>query len=288
MCCGVRCTERRTAASSLIFTRLRSARRRRVSRLSSFMCLLLLRFFQRNLLIRILHALALVRLRRPEGADLGRGLADALAIDPLHDDLGLARRVDAHPVRNRIVDQMRIPERQRERLGLHGGAVADADELELDLIALGHARDHVREMSARRACDGVQALRRGFGLHFEALVVLHDLDAVLQLQRQRPLGAFHRHGVGTDRRADALRQIHRLFCNSRHTWFLRNGRPAVRPIGRPYWTTLLDDPIGRPYWTTKSTSPPVPAARACASDMTPLGVDTTATPKPPSTFGSSS
>src|SRR5271165_6140049 len=95
MCCGVRCTESRTAASSLIFTRLRSARRRRVSRLSSFMSLLLLRFFQRNLLVRIFHALALVRLRRPEGPDLRGGLSDPLPVRALEHDFRLARRVDA-------------------------------------------------------------------------------------------------------------------------------------------------------------------------------------------------
>src|ERR1039458_5643652 len=108
MCWGVRCTERRRAASSLIFTRLRVARRSRVSRLSSFMSLLLLRFFQRNLLVRILHALTLVRLRRPEAADLGRRLPDPLPIDALDDDFRLARRLDRHALRDRVIDQVRI------------------------------------------------------------------------------------------------------------------------------------------------------------------------------------
>src|ERR1700723_4264414 len=105
MCWGVRCTDRRSAASSLIFTRPRRARRNRVSCLVNFMCLLLLRLFQRNLFIGVLHALALVGLRRPEAANLRRGLADALAIDALDDDLGLARRFDRDAVRNPVVDQ---------------------------------------------------------------------------------------------------------------------------------------------------------------------------------------
>src|ERR1700758_3393015 len=108
MCCGVRCTERRSAASSLIFTRPRKARRKRISCLVSFIGLLLLRLFQRNLFIGIFHALALVRLRRPEAADLGSRLSDALTIDALDEDLGLARRLDGHTVGNRIVDQMRV------------------------------------------------------------------------------------------------------------------------------------------------------------------------------------
>src|SRR6202030_818319 len=104
MCWGVRCTDRRSAASSLILTRPRRARRKRVSCLVNFMCLLLLRLFQRNLLIGILHALALVGLRRPEAANLGRGLPDPLNIDALDDDFGLARRFDGHALRNRVVD----------------------------------------------------------------------------------------------------------------------------------------------------------------------------------------
>src|SRR3984885_1088973 len=126
MCRGVRCTDKRRAASSLIFTRPRSARRSRMSRLSSFMELLLLRLFQRNLLVRIFHALALVGLGRPEVADLRRRLPDPLPIDALDDDLGLAGRLDRDAVGDRIIDQMRVAEREGEALRLHRGAVADA------------------------------------------------------------------------------------------------------------------------------------------------------------------
>src|ERR1700682_6601156 len=106
MCWGVRCTDSRSAASSLIFTRPRRARRKRVSCLVNFMCLLLLRLFQRNLFIGVLHALTLVGLRRPEVANLGRGLADPLTIDALDDYFGLARRFNGHAVRNRVIDQV--------------------------------------------------------------------------------------------------------------------------------------------------------------------------------------
>src|ERR1700733_292828 len=98
MCWGVRCTDSRSAASSLIFTRPRRARRKRVSCLVNFICLLLLRLFQRNLLVGILHALALVRLRRPEAANLRRCLPHPLNIDALDDDFGLARGFDADAV----------------------------------------------------------------------------------------------------------------------------------------------------------------------------------------------
>src|SRR5271166_5656990 len=100
MCCGVRCTESRTAANSLILTRPRRARRRRMSRLSSFMGLLLLRFLEHNLFVGVLHALALVGLGRPEAADFRGGLADTLAVDAFHDDLGLAGRFDRDAFRD--------------------------------------------------------------------------------------------------------------------------------------------------------------------------------------------
>src|SRR5271156_3776514 len=112
MCWGVRCTDRRSAASSLIFTRPRRARRKRVSCLVSFMCLLLLRLFQRNFFIGVLHALTLVRLWWPEAANLCCGLAHSLTIDALDDDFGLARCFDADAFRNRIVNQMRITQCQ--------------------------------------------------------------------------------------------------------------------------------------------------------------------------------
>src|SRR6202011_4701889 len=136
MCWGVRCTDRRSAASSLIFTRPRRARRKRVSCLVNFMCLLLLRLFQRNLFIGVFHALALVRLRLPEAAYLRRGLADPLTIDALDDDFGLARRFDGDAVRNRVVDQVRIAQGQCQALRLNGGAVTDADQLEFLLVTL--------------------------------------------------------------------------------------------------------------------------------------------------------
>src|ERR1700722_6710826 len=170
MCRGVRCTDKRRAASSLIFTRPRSARRSRVSRLSSFMGLLLLRLFKRNLLVRIFHALALVGLRRPEAADLRRRLPDPLPIDALDDDLGLAGRLDRDAVGDRIIDQMRVAQSQGEALRLHRGAKADTPELELLLVPLGDARDHVREMSAGRTGDRVRSLDGGVGPDLEVLV----------------------------------------------------------------------------------------------------------------------
>jgi hypothetical protein len=58
------------------------------------------------------------------------------------------------------------------------------------------------------------AFRTRVSFHFQVLVLLHDLDAALDRQGQRALGALHRNGVRTDRGADTLREIDRLFCDS--------------------------------------------------------------------------
>src|SRR5450631_2777243 len=205
------------AASSLIFSRPRRARRRRVSCLVSFMRLLLLRLFQRNLLVRILHALALVGFRRPKAPNLGGGLTDFLAVDALDQNLRLRRRLDGDAVGDRIVDEMRIAQGQRKALCLDRGTVADAHELELLFVTLGHARDHVREVRARGARDGVQALGIAAGLDREMLVLLHDLDAALERERQRTLGTLDRDRFTANGDGYALREIDRLFCNSRHS-----------------------------------------------------------------------
>src|ERR1700689_2946344 len=123
MCCGVRWTDRRTAASSLIFTRPRKARRKRMSRLSSFMRLLLLRFFERNLFVGIFDTLALVRFGRPEAAYLRSGLTDALPIDAFDNDFGLRRGLDRDAFRNREIDQVGITTGQAQGLALPRGAI---------------------------------------------------------------------------------------------------------------------------------------------------------------------
>src|SRR5690606_8135375 len=106
-------------------------------------CLLLLRFLQNDPLVRVAHALALVGLRRPEPPELGRDLADALAIDTLDDDLRLARRLDRDPVGHRVLDRMRETERQVQLLALRLSAITDADEVELALEAGRDTGHHV-------------------------------------------------------------------------------------------------------------------------------------------------
>src|ERR1700752_2673909 len=158
MCCGVRCTLRRATRSSRILARVSTARRS----LCAFFPLmfhpsLLLGFLQRDLLARVAHAFALVRLRRAKTPDLSGHLADLLPVDALDQDFCLARRFDRDALRDRKGDRVRETEREIERLPLHRGAVADTDELELAVVTLAHARDHVGEMRSRRTSDRIDA-----------------------------------------------------------------------------------------------------------------------------------
>src|SRR3989344_5475582 len=102
--------------------------------------LLLLGFFLHNNLVDIAHALALVRLRRTVVTNLRRHLADKLLVRTLHHQVGLVRRLDGDAGRNVVHDRMRVTERQVQFLALHCGAITDADDGELLLETLAHAR----------------------------------------------------------------------------------------------------------------------------------------------------
>src|SRR5882672_3334277 len=159
MCCGVRCTLRRATRSSRILARVRTARRS----LCAFFPLmfspsLLLGFLQRDLLARVAHALALVGFRRTKTTNLGGNLADLLAVDALDQDFGLAGRLDRDAFRNRKCDRVREAQGQIQHAALDRGAITDADQLELAVVAPAHADDHVREMRAGGAGNGVDAL----------------------------------------------------------------------------------------------------------------------------------
>src|SRR5690606_6473356 len=97
----------------------------------------LLGFLANDDFVGVLHALALVGLRRTHGADLGRDFADALLVSALHQDFGLGRGGQGDAFRRLEHDRVRETERQAQVLALHRGAITDADEVELALEALG-------------------------------------------------------------------------------------------------------------------------------------------------------
>src|SRR6476646_11209877 len=98
MCRLVRLTIRRATPCVAMRMRVWRARRRRCSFLFNIIrSLLLLRFLDRDLLVRVADPLALVGLGRTDGTNLGGDLADALAVGPLDDDFRRARPPPAHP-----------------------------------------------------------------------------------------------------------------------------------------------------------------------------------------------
>src|SRR5205085_5670923 len=93
--------------------------------------LLLLAFLAEDEFAGVLHALALVGLRRTVAADFRGHLADALRVAAHDGDLGRLRHRDRDAFRDRIDDVMAVAERELQALALHRGAVADAGDLEL-------------------------------------------------------------------------------------------------------------------------------------------------------------
>src|SRR5262245_19252941 len=211
---GVRCTDRRITLSSRSFARPRNARFRRLTFFSIMTSLLLLRFLELDALTGITNALALVGLGRAVAADLPGDLPDALLVRALHHDLRLRRRLDRDALRRRVDHRVGEAERQVQVAALRLRAIADANELELALVAPGHAQHDVRQVRAQRT--GVhQRLAAAFRrLDAQALRFLHDLEARPERQADRALGALHRDRVAGDRRGDTLRQRNRHSCDS--------------------------------------------------------------------------
>src|SRR5581483_7022166 len=96
--------------------------------------------FATNHFVRILDAFAFVRVRLAQRADLRRRLADLLFVDSGDDDVPrLAVDLDVDAFRNREAHRMRVSKLEDHFLPFDLRAVADADDVELLLEALGHA-----------------------------------------------------------------------------------------------------------------------------------------------------
>src|SRR5690606_4288634 len=240
--------------------------------------LLLLSFLQHHALARVAHALALVRLGRPEAPELRGDLTDALPVDTLDDDLRLARRLDRDAVGHRVLDRMREAERQVQLLALRLRAIADADELELPLEAVRDPRDHVLDQRSGRPGHRVRDPVLRADTDLDRAVGLRHLDLGPQGHRQGAFRALHGHRAVRHLDGDSLREGDRTFRYSRHrTLSFVSGRGDFSHVPR----------VCAHHETLHSTSPPCPSARAWRSVMTPRDVDTIAIPSPPCTFGSS-
>src|SRR5262245_5262332 len=164
----------------------------------------------------IANALALVRLRRAEIADVGRDLADSLFADAAHDDHRRAFALNLDAFRHRELDLVRVAERHDESLAAHFGLVTHTADLELLLETLGDALHAVRDQRPRQAVQRL-VLRR-LARARDAHVLVGDghrhvrMDA-LRMSALRPLSredaALHLH-------LDAGRNHDRQPANPRH------------------------------------------------------------------------
>src|SRR5258708_25189493 len=132
--------------------------------------------FAADLLSRVPHALAFVRIGLAQLSYVRGDLADLLLVDALDDEPG--RRL--HPEGDALwsADEHRVTESERELQvlapGLH--AIANPDDLHRLGIALRHAGDHVGDQRAGQAVQSPDlALIRRPG-HGDHSVVLPDLD----------------------------------------------------------------------------------------------------------------
>src|SRR5690554_548702 len=204
-------------------------------RRAGFPALCLLGFLADDVLAGVLHALALVGLRRSVPADLRGDLADLLLVGAGDQDLGLGRRGDGDAVRDREHHRVRKAQGQVQVLALHRGTVAHAHQLELALEAFGHAADHVVHDRADGAGYG-HVRRFDRGEHDVAVLDL-DLHAFRPRDRQGALRALHANFDVLDVDLDALGQGNRLLGNTGHAGFslkprstgLRRRRPAGAP-----------------------------------------------------------
>src|SRR5262245_27625422 len=122
--------ERNTLRRGRVFPPRRTPARTRLIRRSCvfvFMAaLLLLAFLAVDVLVRVLHTLALVRFRRTVSADFRGDLPYLLRVDAGDDDFRRLRRLDLDAGRDRVLHLVAVAESQVELLAGDRGAITDA------------------------------------------------------------------------------------------------------------------------------------------------------------------
>src|SRR3954470_16223304 len=128
--------------------------------------------------VGVLDAFALVRIGLAQRADFGGGLSDLLLVDAGDGDvIGLRLDGDVDAFRNRETNRMRVAEGKDHFLPLDFGTVADADDVELALEAVGDAANVVGDQRAHQTMEGARAalIVRARELHH--VVLDGDADA---------------------------------------------------------------------------------------------------------------
>ena len=162
-------------------------------------------------------------------------------------------------------------------LALHLGAVADADDVELALEAVGHAGHGVGDQAARQAVELAELRVVGRALRHAAWPSASSkLMPAGSACRSLPFGPCTSTAPSAHLDGDALGNRDRFLSNSRHCLISRLSLPLT-------FTSLLSR-----YQMLQSTSPPTPALTASRPVITPRDVVRMLVPRPASTSGTSS
>src|SRR5271155_4844753 len=162
-----------------------------------------------NRLGRVLDALALVRLRRPELANLRGHGAEQLAVGALERDRHQLLDLGGDAGRKLVHNRMRIAERQIHLLALGLRAVADAVNFEHAGEALAYAFDHVGNQLAHQAVNRAIVTGIARALHDDFRILDLGGEAGMKLDLELALGAFDLEHVAGDGRLDALVEMNR-------------------------------------------------------------------------------
>ena len=111
---------------------------------------------------------------------------------------------------------MREAQLHLQVLALQRGTIADADQLQLLLVAVGNALDHVVDEGAGKAVQApglTGIVRTGDD---DLLAFLADGHHGVELAGELALGALDRHDVAVDLHVDAGRNGNGLLADTRH------------------------------------------------------------------------
>src|SRR6266540_118491 len=190
----------------------------------------------------VLHALALVRLRRANLTDVRGDLAHELLVDTGHVEQGRPLDGEGDPGRRCHDNRVREAERELQVGSLRLDPVPGAGDLQGLAVPLGHPEHHVRH---QRAGQPVQllgpALVVGTG-HVEVAVVAPlRRDGLGERVGELTLGPLDGHRPALDRHVDAGRYGDRLTSDSRH------GRSSSPDVGEdfPAYPSPAGLPVGQ-------------------------------------------
>src|SRR4051812_27626624 len=169
-----------------------------------------------DVLALVADALALVRLRRANLADLGGRLADLLLVGSAHGDLRRGRDLERDAGAGLDRHGMRVADLQLEVGALERGAVADALDLEALLEALRHALDHVRDQRPRQAVQRAILAALGRARHGEHALVLRDLHPLRDVLLERAERTRGRDAAGLEDDVHARGDLDGSFSDSAH------------------------------------------------------------------------